>query len=217
MFIFKPESKAQIPVYKYSIKSDFSIPVVTGSAAYRKSFSGVMALNPAFTFHTPFGLYSHIGFHYLQNKTGNSRNFNLGVLEVKHHIISPNVAIGYEYFNGERFMIGIEASYNRSFGRFTRSLLPDSIELRPNLTQQFNEYAINGFISFYTDESLSFGVNIGYHYQDYVFDPYPYYYDLINNTTNKEDIGNSNSYITFGLGFTYHFAPFKKQPVRENK
>lgn len=217
MFIYKPESKAQIPVYKYSIKSDFSIPIVTGSKAYKQSFSGVMAINSAFTFHTPFGFYTNIGFHYLQNKTGNSRNFNLGVLEVKHHVISPNIAIGYEYFNGERFILGAEVAYNRSFGNFTRSLLPDSITVRPKLTQVFNEFAINGYLSFYTDENLSFGVNIGYHYQDYSFDPFPYYYDLINNSTNKEDIGKSNGYITFGLGFTYHFSPFRKQPIRENK
>jgi hypothetical protein len=217
MFIFKQETKAQIPVYKYSIKSDFSIPIVTGSKAYRKSFSGVMAINSAFTFHTPFGLYTNLGFHYLQNKTGNSKNFNLGVLEVKHRIISPNFALGYQYFNGDRFILGIEAAYNRSFGSFTRSLLPDSITTRPNLTQQFNEYAINGYLSFYTDENLSFGINLGYHYQQYSFDPFPYYFDVINNTTNKEDIGNTNSYITFGLGFTYHFSPFKKQPIRENK
>jgi len=217
MFIFKPESKAQIPVYKYSIKSDFSIPIVTGSKAYKKSFSGVMAINSAFTFHTPYGIYANAGFHYLQNKTGNSRNFNLGVLEVKHHIVSPNVAIGYEYFNGDRFILGFEASYNKSFGNFTRSLLPDSITNRPNLKQQFNEYAVNAYLSFYTDENLSFGINIGYHYQDYSFDPYPYYFDVINNTTNKEDIANNNGYITFGLGFNYHFSPFKKQPIRENK
>ena len=217
IFIFKQETKAQIPVYKYSIKSDFSIPIVTGSKAYRKSFSGVMAINSAFTFHTLSGLYANAGFHYLQNKTGNSKNFNLAVLEVKHHVISPNIALGYEYFNGERFILGIEASYNRSLGRFTRSLLPDSIIIRPGLTQEFNEYAINGYLSFYTDENLSFGINLGYHYQDYSFDPYPYYFDVINNTTNKEDIGNSNGYITFGLGFNYHFSPFKKQPIRENK
>jgi len=217
MLFFKPASKAQIPVYKYSFKSDFSIPIVTGSKAYKKSFSGVMAINSAFTFHTPFGLYTNLGFHYLQNKTGNSKNFNLGVLEVKHHVISPNIALGYEYFNGERFILGIEAVYNRSFGSFTRSLLPDSISIRPNLNQQFNEYAINGFLSFFTDENLSFGINLGYHYQDYSFDPYPFYFDIINNTTNKEDIQNNNGYITFGMGFIYHFSPFKKQPIRENK
>jgi len=217
MLFFKPASKAQIPVYKYSFKSDFSIPIVTGSKAYKKSFSGVMAINSAFTFHTPFGLYTNLGFHYLQNKTGNSKNFNLGVLEVKHHVISPNIALGYEYFNGDRFILGIEAVYNRSFGSFTRSLLPDSISIRPNLNQQFNEYAINGFLSFFTDENLSFGINLGYHYQDYSFDPYPFYFDIINNTTNKEDIQNNNGYITFGMGFIYHFSPFKKQPIRENK
>lgn len=216
MFIFNFSSKAQIPVYKYSFKSDFSIPVVTGSKAYKKSFTGVMAINSAFTFHTSFGLYANVGVHYLQNKTGNSRNFNLGVLEVKHNIISPNVALGYEYFTGERYSLGIEVAYNRSFGTFTRSLLPDSITLRPALTQQFNEYAINGYLSFYTDENLSFGINLGYHLQTYRFDPYPFYYDLINNTTNKEDIEDNNSYITFGLGFIYHFAPFKNQPIREN-
>jgi hypothetical protein len=216
IFIFKPESKAQIPVYKYSIKSDFSIPVVTGSQAYRKSFSGVMAINSAFTFHTPFGLYSNVGFHYLQNKTGNSKNFNLGVLEVKHHVVSPNVAIGYEYFNGDRFILGFDLSYLRSYGNFTRSLLPDSMTNRPSLKQQFNEFALNGYLSFYTDENLSFGLNLGYHYQDYSFDPFPYYFDVINNTTIKEDIQKSNSFVTFGLGFTYHFSPFKKQPIREN-
>ena len=217
MFFFKPESKAQIPVYKYSFKGDFSIPIVTGSKAYKKSFSGVMAINMAYTFHTPFGFYSHVGLHYLQNKTGNSRNFNIGVLEVKHHIVSPNVALGYEYFNGERFLLGIEAAYQRGFGNFTRTLLPDSVTKRPSLKQTFNEFAINGYLSFYTDENLSFGINLGYHYQVYTFNPFPYYYDIINNSTNKEDIQNHNSYITFGLGFTYHFAPFKKQPIRENK
>lgn len=217
MFIFKQNCKAQIPVYKYSIKGDFSIPIVTGSKAYKKSFSGVMAINSAFTFHTPFGLYSNVGFHYLQNKTGNSRNFNLGILEVKHHVISPTIALGYEHFNGDRFILGIEAAYLRSFGNYTRTLLPDSIISRPSLKQEFNEFAMNGYLSFYTDENLSFGINLGYHYQVYTFDPYPYYYDLINNTTNKDDIQNSNSYFTFGLGFTYHFSPFKKQPIRENK
>jgi hypothetical protein len=216
MFICSLSSKAQIPIYKFSFKSDFSIPVVTGSAAYKKSFTGVMAVNSAFTFHTPFGLYANMGFHYLQNKTGNSRNFNLGVLEVKHNIVSPNLALGYEYFTGERYSLGIEIAYNRSFGKFTRSLVPDSIATKPVLTQQFNEYAMNGYVSFYTDENLSFGVNFGYHYQVYRFDPYPFYYDVINNSTNKEDIKDNNSYITFGLGFIYHFAPFKNQPIREN-
>jgi hypothetical protein len=79
----------------------------------------------------------------MQTHFHNSKNFNLGVLEVKHRIISPNIALGYEYFNGDRFILGIEAAYNRSFGSFTRSLLPDSITERPNLTQEFNEYAIN--------------------------------------------------------------------------
>lgn len=208
---------AQIPVYRYSIKSDFSIPVVTGSQAYKKSFSGVMAINSAFTFHTPIGMYANAGFHYLQNKTANSRNFNLGVLEVKHHVVSPNIAIGYEYFNGDRFILGFEASYNKSFGNFTRSLLPDSISVRPSLKHQFNEYAVNGYLSFYTDENLSFGLNFGYHYQTFRFDPFPYYFEVINNTTVKEDIENSNQYLTFGLGFSYHFSPFKKQPIRENK
>ena len=219
LFLFLQVSTilAQIPVYKYSIKSDFSIPIVTGSKAYKKSFSGVMAINSAFTFHTPFGLFSNIGFHYLQNKTGNSRNFNIGVLEVKHHIISPNVALGYEYFNGERFILGIEASYNKSFGNFTRSLMPDSMANKPSLKQQFNEYALNTYMSFYTDENLSFGVNLGFHYQDYSFDPYPYAYEIINNSTNPEDLGKSNTFLTFGLGFAYHFSPFKKQPIRENK
>lgn len=217
MFIFNQENIAQIPVYKYSVKGDFSIPVVTGSKAYKNTFSGVMAINSAFTFHTPFGFYSNIGCHYIQNKTGNSKNFNLGVLEVKHRIVSPNIALGYEYFNGERFIMGIDASYNRSFGSFTRSLLPDSIVIRPALNQQFNEYALNAYLSFYTDENLSFGMNLGFHYQDYSFDPYPYYFDVINNATNKDDIGKSNSFFTFGLGFNYHFSPFKKQPVRENK
>ena len=217
IFIFNQTCKAQIPVYKYSVKSDFSIPVVTGSPAYKKSFSGVMAINSAFTFHTPFGLYSNLGCNYLQNKTGNSKNFNLAVLEVRHRIISPNIALGYEYFNGDRFILGVEVAYNRSFGSFTRSLVPDTIAIKPNLKQQFNEYVINSYLSFYTDENLSFGINLGFHYQDYRFDPFPYYFDVINNITNKNDIKNSNSYFTFGLGFNYHFAPFKKQPIRENK
>ena len=217
LIVFFLESKSQIPLYKYSVKSDFSIPIVTGSTAYKKSFSGVMAINSAFSFHTPFGVFANAGFHYLQNKTGNSRNFNLGVLEVKHHIVSPNVAIGYEYFNGDRFILGIEASFHKSFGQYTRSLLSDSILVRPSLKHQFYEYALNGYLNFYTDENLSFGLNIGYHYQDYSFDPFPYAFDVINNTTNKEDIGKSNSYLSFGLGFSYHFAAFKKQPIRENK
>lgn len=216
LLFFVRTAQAQIPVYKYSFKTDFSIPIVTGSKAYKKSFSGVMALNAAFTFHTKSGLYANAGFHYLQNKTGNSRNFNLGVLEVKHHVVSPNVALGYEYFSGDRFILGVEAVYLRSFGNFTRSLLPDSIRVKPDLKQQFNEFGLNGYLSFYTDENLSFGINLGYHYQQYSFDPYPYYFDLINNSTNKEDIQKANRYITFGLGFVYHFSPFKKQPVREN-
>jgi hypothetical protein len=217
-FIFAPNKiKAQIPVYKYSFKTDFSIPIVTGSNAYKKSFSGVMAINSAFTFHTPKGIFARVGLHYLQNKTGNSRNFNLGVLEVKHHVVSPNIGLGYEFFNGDRFVLGIEANYFRSFGEFTRSLVPDSISFKPVLTQNFNEYALNGYVSFYTDENLSFGINLGYHYQNYTFDPFPFYFDVINNTTNKEDISNNNGYITFGLGFIYHFSPFKKQPIRENK
>lgn len=216
MYCYPLIIQAQIPVYKYSFKGDFSIPAVTGSNAYKKSFSGVMAINTAFTFHTKFGFYTSAGFHYLQNKTGNSRNFNLGVLEVKHHIVSPNLALGYEYFTGERFVLGIEGIYLRSFGNYTRSLLPDSITVRPDLKHQFNEFALNAYLSFYTDENLSFGFNIGYHYQQYTFDPFPYAFDIINNSTLKEDIKNNNSYITFGLGFMYHFAPFKKQPVREN-
>jgi len=217
LFFCNSNAQAQIPVYKYSVKTDFSIPMVTGSKAYKKSFTGVMALNTAFTLHSKLGFFTHVGIHYLQNNTGNSKNFNLGVLQVKHHLLSPNIALGYEYFTGERFTLGIEAAFNKSFGKFNKSLLPDSIIDRPSLTQKFNEYALNGYVSFYTDDNLSFGINLGYHYQAYTFDPYPYYFDIINNSTNKEDIQNSNSYITFGLGFTYHFAPFMKQPIRENK
>jgi len=210
-------SNAQIPVYKYSFKTDFSIPVVTGSRAYRNTFSGVMSVNPAFNAHTPFGVYATAGFNYLQNKTANSKNFNLGVLEVKHHILSPYAAVGYEYFNGGNFFWRADFSYRRSFGRFSRSLVPDSVAQEPQLTQQFNEFAISSSISFYSDEHLSFGFNVGYHIQQYSFDPFPYYFDTVNNNTGKEDISNRNSFITFGLGFTYHFAPFKKQPIRESK
>jgi hypothetical protein len=190
--------------------------VVTGSKAYRNTFSGVMSLNSAFNLHSPFGLFAGAGVAYLQNKTANSKNFNLGVLEVKHHVVSPYAAIGYEYFNGEKFFWRSSIAYSRGFGSFSRSLVPDSAALNPSLQQQFNEFTLNTCLSFYTDEHLSFGFHVGYHRQQYRFDPFPFYFDTVNNNTNKEDIGNNNTYITFGLGFTYHFAPFKKQPIREN-
>lgn len=210
-------AKAQIPVYKYGFKGDFSIPIVTGSKAYKQIFTGVMDINSAFTFYTKPGIYASLGAHYLQTKSGNSRNFNLGVFEVKHHVLAPNIAIGYQHFTGERVYTGFDISFGKGYGHYSRSLCADSIMEKPSLKQQFYEFKLNTYISFFTDENLSFGVNLGYQMQKYQFDPYPYCFDLLNSSVNKSDIGRINGSIIFGFGFTYHFVPFKKQPIREMK
>ncbi len=216
LLFITPCIQAQIPIYKYSIKSNFSIPTLQGSAAYKKTFSGVIAINPSFVFYSKKGLFAGSGFYYQQNKTANSRNFNIGSLEVKHHILSPNIFVGYQYFDGSPFNIGLEFAYHKSFGRFSKSMLPDTVTQKPSLNQQFNEYALNTYLSFFTDENLSFSLQISYHYQQYSFDPFTYNFNIINKNVVKDDIEKFNQFITFGLGFTYHFGPFKNQPIREN-
>ncbi len=209
-------ANAQIPLNKYSIQGNFSIPNLLNSPAYRNIFSGIVSTNLSFNVHTKKGLYGKIGTHYVQNKTANSRNFNLSVFEVKHHIISPLAGVGYEYNNGGRMIAGIDFCYLSSFGKYTRSLVPDTVTTPyPPLSQHFNELALTGYVSLFTDENLSFGINLGYHYQFIAFNPYPYYFNVLNSTVNYyPQMGKFNSYFTFGLGFQYHFSPFKIQPVR---
>jgi hypothetical protein len=207
--ILVKQTFAQVPLYRFSYKSDFGVPIVLGSKAYKGTFGGIIDVNMSLNIHSKAGITFGVGGNYLQTKLGNNRNTSITNFSAKNNILTPFVTIGYESFDGGKSRAGIYAGFGYGYGSFNRSFAPDSTINKPNLNNSFSTILIGTYVKLFTDESLSFTLKLDYKAQLYSFNPYYYSYDIAANTLTKADIGKLNSVVSIGLGFALHFKELK--------
>lgn len=207
--IIVKQTFAQVPLYRFSYKSDFGVPIVLGSKAYKGTFGGIIDVNMALNIHSKAGITFGLGGNYLLTKLGNNRNTSTTNFSANNNILTPFITIGYESFNGGKSRAGLYAGFGYGYGSFNRSFAPDSVISKPNLSNSFSTILIGTYVKLFTDESLSFTFKIDYKAQLYSYNPYYYSYDIAANTVSKADIGKLNSIISIGLGFALHFKELK--------
>lgn len=207
--------KAQIPNYRYNYQMDFSIPVILGSPAYSSIFKGVYDINSSFNINSKSGVFFNLGMRYNLSKAGNTRYLAYTPLEVKNHIFEPYLSVGIQTNNGSKVLVGGNLTYGYNLSLYNKTLV-DSLP-GPKQHTYFSNVAANTFIRFFADQNISIGFNFGYNIYIYRFNPFKFGFDKINTAVTDQNIRNVNSYLFWGIGFSYHLKPLKQKREKEKQ
>lgn len=193
--------KAQTGEFKSSIRTDFSIPVLTSNAALRSSFIEVfdISVSAARSIGKSFFIAPGIKYSYFSLDTIKYfANANQGKLRTKYNIIIPGVELGYQKTLGKSAWFNASVNVGYALGRYR---FAGTEEVPPIEGYNYNSLAIEPNIRFYfyTTNRLALGFKVSYQYINNVFDYRQFRLDQFGATFTPADVTGNTQYLNFGV------------------
>lgn len=200
------QNMAQVADRKIHFNSDFSVPFVLTSPAYKAAFRGVYDIRVNGVWKFSNGIFTGPGFSYTLNKNGYNRYVPDPNQVLTQKQYSPEWHLGYSVFNGENFLSGLGAFYGYTFSDFNLNYA-DSLGFSNKV--RYSSAGIYGYLRVYSGEDLSFGFNLGYRQLFYSYTPENYGHQLVMGSYNTNMKRPASGILYLGVGFSILSLPGK--------
>ena len=186
---------------KHSLSIELGLPIAVSNKGFKGFLQGMVNFSPYYHYNfrnnISVGLGANYNFFWINHVLSPDKN-NVGAI----HALGAFVELGYEKFHTDR--IGTDFSVKTGYSQLNfYSVKNRALGLgTPTKNITFVEPTFSLVIT--ADEFSSFRWNVGYAFQNYVFNPTNLGFENAKEYS-SEDYQKNTRFFTFGFGYTYYF------------